>query len=72
MGGALAARVCQFAEKNKSFVVQGLCVIDVVEGSAMDALQCMTNVLRARPTAFTTKQKAIEWWFVYLFQYFEY
>jgi protein phosphatase methylesterase 1 len=64
MGGALAARVCQYAEQNKSFTVQGLCVIDVVEGSAMEALQCMTNVLRARPTAFTTKQKAIEWWCV--------
>uniref|UniRef100_A0A8B9JU20 Protein phosphatase methylesterase 1 n=1 Tax=Astyanax mexicanus TaxID=7994 RepID=A0A8B9JU20_ASTMX len=39
----------------------GLCVIDVVEGTAMDALNSMQNFLRSRPKTFKSVESAIEW-----------
>uniref|UniRef100_A0A8C4IKH9 Protein phosphatase methylesterase 1 n=1 Tax=Dicentrarchus labrax TaxID=13489 RepID=A0A8C4IKH9_DICLA len=39
----------------------GLCVIDVVEGTAMDALNSMQNFLRSRPKTFKSLENAIEW-----------
>uniref|UniRef100_A0A4W4EEY0 Protein phosphatase methylesterase 1 n=1 Tax=Electrophorus electricus TaxID=8005 RepID=A0A4W4EEY0_ELEEL len=39
----------------------GLCVIDVVEGTAMDALNSMQNFLRSRPKTFKSVENAIEW-----------
>uniref|UniRef100_A0A8C9U2C8 Protein phosphatase methylesterase 1 n=1 Tax=Scleropages formosus TaxID=113540 RepID=A0A8C9U2C8_SCLFO len=39
----------------------GLCVIDVVEGTAMDALNSMQNFLRSRPKTFRSLENAIEW-----------
>merc|ERR1712226_1560825 len=39
----------------------GTCVIDVVEGSAMDALSGMKNVLRSRPSSFSSAERAVEW-----------
>lgn len=40
----------------------GLGVIDVVEGTAMDALASMQSFLRSRPSSFGTISQAIEWW----------
>ena len=38
----------------------GLVVIDVVEGTAMDALASMQSFLRGRPQFFNSLQNAIE------------
>ncbi|CAN8006338.1 unnamed protein product [Ixodes hexagonus] len=39
----------------------GLIVIDVVEGTAMDALQSMQTFLRGRPSSFSSLEYAVEW-----------
>lgn len=39
----------------------GLIVIDVVEGTAMDALSSMQSFLRGRPHNFNSLQNAVEW-----------
>ncbi|KAK0630173.1 Alpha/Beta hydrolase protein [Bombardia bombarda] len=39
----------------------GYAVLDVVEGSAMDALQSMQTYLSTRPTGFATLRDAIDW-----------
>ncbi|KAG8526907.1 uncharacterized protein KY384_008336 [Bacidia gigantensis] len=39
----------------------GYAVLDVVEGSAIDALQSMQQYLLKRPNSFTSTQAAIEW-----------
>ena len=41
--------------------VLGYAVLDVVEGSAIDALQSMQSYLSTRPTSFPTIPLAIEW-----------
>ena len=41
--------------------VLGYAVLDVVEGSAMDALQSMQQYLSTRPKNFPSIQSAIEW-----------
>jgi hypothetical protein len=38
-----------------------LCVIDVVEGSAMDALHSMQTYLATRPRMFTSLEQGIQW-----------
>lgn len=58
MGGALAVHV---VAAHRIPVVAGLVVIDVVEGTAIDALQSMQNVLRCRPKTFQSLDTAIEW-----------
>ncbi|XP_032879095.1 protein phosphatase methylesterase 1 isoform X2 [Amblyraja radiata] len=58
MGGAIAVHC---AAKNLVPSLQGLCVIDVVEGTAMDALNSMQTFLRSRPKIFNSVESAIEW-----------
>ncbi|XP_078258274.1 protein phosphatase methylesterase 1 isoform X1 [Rhinoraja longicauda] len=58
MGGAIAVHS---AAKNLVPSLQGLCVIDVVEGTAMDALNSMQTFLRSRPKVFNSVESAIEW-----------
>ena len=41
--------------------VLGYCVLDVVEGSAIDALQSMQTDLSTRPLGFATLQAGIDW-----------
>ena len=59
MGGAVAVRAAA-----EGFVpsLAGLAVIDVVEGTAMDALASMQSFLRGRPKNFRSLEQAIEWW----------
>lgn len=57
MGGAIAVSA---SYKIQSLV--GLCVIDVVEGTALDALSSMQSILRGRPTHFKSIPHAIQWW----------
>uniref|UniRef100_A0A4W6FKM5 Protein phosphatase methylesterase 1 n=1 Tax=Lates calcarifer TaxID=8187 RepID=A0A4W6FKM5_LATCA len=58
MGGAIAVHT---ASANHLPSLLGLCVIDVVEGTAMDALNSMQNFLRSRPKTFKSLENAIEW-----------
>ncbi|XP_053615942.1 protein phosphatase methylesterase 1 [Plodia interpunctella] len=59
MGGAIAVRVAH--SPSLEHHVDGLAVIDVVEGTAMDALASMQSFLRGRPTHFKSIEHAIEW-----------
>ena len=69
MGGAIATKTCAYvlSQKEKFKVlysqIQGLICIDVVEGSAMDALPFMENVVHNRPPSFQSIDKAIEYMF---------
>ncbi|KAI0234779.1 Protein phosphatase methylesterase 1 [Lamellibrachia satsuma] len=58
MGGAIAVHV---ASKKLIPSLMGLAVIDVVEGTALDALSSMQSFLRGRPKVFKSVEAAIEW-----------
>ena len=58
MGGALAVHT-SLTEQVDGLI--GLVVVDVVEGTAMDALSSMQGFLRGRPKTFPTLEYAIEW-----------
>lgn len=60
LGGAIAVRTSLLTESFGS-ALAGLVVIDVVEGTALDALQSMQSFLRGRPKEFPCLEKAIEW-----------
>ena len=55
MGGAIAVRVAHDSQElppeqaERKLPIIGLAVIDVVEGSAMDALSSMQMLLKSRP-----------------------
>ncbi|XP_041982972.1 protein phosphatase methylesterase 1 [Aricia agestis] len=59
MGGAIAVRTAHSPLLEP--YIQGLAVIDVVEGTAMEALASMQSFLRSRPTHFKSIGHAIEW-----------
>ena len=67
MGGSIATKTCcsilKEEEKYKELYkkIQGLIVIDVVEGTAMDALPYMENIVNSRPERFNSIQKGIEY-----------
>lgn len=56
MGGAVAVRAAPLIPN-----LCGVGVIDVVEGSAMEALTSMQGFLRSRPTSFSSISQAVEW-----------
>lgn len=58
MGGAIAVHV---AAIDQLPTLAGLIVIDVVEGTAMEALASMQSFLRSRPKQFHSLEQAIEW-----------
>ena len=54
MGGSIATKAVDYIQKNHdgeefSSHVRGLFIIDVVEGSAMDALPFMESIVKSRP-----------------------
>ena len=67
MGGSIATKTCseilKEGEKYQELYkkMQGLIVIDVVEGTAMDALPFMENIVHNRPDKFNSIQKGIEY-----------
>ena len=65
MGGAVAVRAASLITN-----LAGVTVIDVVEGTAMDALASMQSFLRSRPKGFDSIPQAIEWWFVSILSQF--
>ena len=57
MGGSIATKTTakilkDYSTENWTRQIQGLFVIDVVEGSAMDALPFMENIVLSRPPEF--------------------
>ncbi|CAG2181969.1 unnamed protein product, partial [Oppiella nova] len=60
MGGAIAVHCCATLHELMPRIV-GLIVVDVVEGTALDALHSMQSFLRSRPSSFPTLENAIEW-----------
>jgi protein phosphatase methylesterase 1 len=58
MGGALAVHAALTGTIDGLI---GLVVVDVVEGTAMDALSSMQNFLRGRPKHFPSIENAVEW-----------
>ncbi|KAK6614326.1 protein phosphatase methylesterase 1 [Botrytis cinerea] len=59
LGGAVITDVAKGGKLGNS--VLGYAVLDVVEGSAMDALQSMQTYLSTRPLGFPSLQSGIEW-----------
>jgi protein phosphatase methylesterase 1 len=57
LGGAVSAHI----SANNLLPSLCLCVIDVVEGSAMDALQSMRTYLSTRPRTFGSLEQGIHW-----------
>lgn len=60
MGGAIATH----ATKKLGSAVVGLVVLDVVEGTAMEALPRMTNILNRRPSVFENPEEAVSWRYI--------
>lgn len=58
MGGAICVHV---ANMNIIGALIGVVVIDVVEGTALEALASMQSFLRSRPNTFKSIQHAVEW-----------
>ncbi|KAK3100220.1 hypothetical protein FSP39_016513 [Pinctada imbricata] len=58
MGGAIAVHT---AQRRLVPSLIGLVVIDVVEGTALEALSSMQSFLRGRPPVFKSLEHAIEW-----------
>lgn len=56
LGGAIAVRAAPLVTN-----IIGVIVIDVVEGTAIDALRSMQGFLRSRPSTFSSIAKAVEW-----------
>lgn len=56
LGGAVAVRAAPRVAN-----IAGVVVIDVVEGTAIDALRSMQGFLRSRPSRFSSIAKAVEW-----------
>lgn len=59
LGGAVVTTLAKGGQLGDK--VLGYAVLDVVEGSAIDALQSMQTYLSTRPTGFTTLQQGIDW-----------
>eukprot|EP01012_Entosiphon_sulcatum_P014958 TRINITY_DN19990_c0_g1_i1.p1 TRINITY_DN19990_c0_g1~~TRINITY_DN19990_c0_g1_i1.p1 ORF type:complete len:332 (+),score=30.86 TRINITY_DN19990_c0_g1_i1:31-996(+) len=57
LGGAIATWL---AASNK-LPVHGFVVVDVVEGSALESLKYMNQVLESRPSGFPSLSRAIDW-----------
>lgn len=60
MGGAVAIK-CATRSPEELPSLAGIVIIDVVEGTAKEALPLMMSVIRARPAKFKTLDAAIEW-----------
>ena len=58
MGGAVAAHLGANAYLPS---LTGLVVVDVVEGSALEALASMGRFIKSRPVTFPSLEEAIKW-----------
>ncbi|KAJ7183696.1 Alpha/Beta hydrolase protein [Mycena filopes] len=60
MGGSVVTRACPLLLEAR-YRVSGVAVLDVVEGSAVEALPHMHALLNARPDGFDSVESAVEW-----------
>ncbi|KAM0790177.1 hypothetical protein ACM66B_005496 [Microbotryomycetes sp. NB124-2] len=60
MGGAVVAEACPRVQAEVG-PVTGVVVVDVVEGTAMEALSGMMGVIESQPKSFTSVENAIQW-----------
>ncbi|KAG8922611.1 Protein with carboxyl methyl esterase activity, partial [Tulasnella sp. 408] len=60
MGGTVLVRACPILQDAK-YRVSGVIVLDVVEGSALEAMPLMHGLLASRPAGFDSLEEAIEW-----------
>ncbi|KAL4074924.1 Alpha/Beta hydrolase protein [Scleroderma yunnanense] len=60
MGGSVVVRACSKLLEWK-YMVSGVAVLDVVEGTAVEALPHMHALLNTRPEGFDSIEEAIEW-----------
>ncbi|GAA5881138.1 hypothetical protein JCM16303_004814 [Sporobolomyces ruberrimus] len=60
MGGAVVAEACNRIQDSVADVL-GVTVIDVVEGTALEALSSMSNLIASQPKVFESKEAAIGW-----------
>ncbi|KAJ3874369.1 Alpha/Beta hydrolase protein [Lentinula edodes] len=60
MGGSIVTRACAILLDRK-YRIGGVAVLDVVEGSAIEALPHMNSLLNARPDGFDSVEEAVEW-----------
>lgn len=59
LGGAVVTEVARTGNLGNALL--GYAVLDVVEGSAIDALQSMRSYLTTRPAGFATLEAGIDW-----------
>ncbi|GAA5937547.1 phosphoprotein phosphatase methylesterase 1 [Sporobolomyces koalae] len=60
MGGAVVAEACNRIQSSVADVL-GVTVIDVVEGTALEALSSMSTLIAAQPKVFDSREAAIGW-----------
>ncbi|KAF7773162.1 hypothetical protein Agabi119p4_5329 [Agaricus bisporus var. burnettii] len=60
MGGSVTVQSCPRLLE-RGYKITGVAVLDVVEGSAIEALPHMHSLLNARPEGFDSMEEAIEW-----------
>ncbi|GAA6015261.1 hypothetical protein JCM11491_000990 [Sporobolomyces phaffii] len=60
MGGAVVAEACNRIQDSVADVL-GVTVIDVVEGTALEALSSMSALISAQPKIFDSREAAIGW-----------
>ncbi|KIY48601.1 protein phosphatase methylesterase [Fistulina hepatica ATCC 64428] len=60
MGGSVVVRASSRLLERKYNLV-GVAILDIVEGSALEALPHMNSLLNARPEGFDSVEEAIEW-----------
>lgn len=61
LGGAVVTHFASNCPQDLRSKLLGYAVLDVVEGSALDALKSMNAYLASRPAVFSTLEQAISW-----------
>lgn len=67
LGGSVVSSACSLphvsmlAGGRGAAAVTGVVVLDVVEGSALDALAAMNNIINSIPTQFDSREDAVDW-----------
>lgn len=61
LGGAVVTTIASAHSKTFGSSLIGYCVIDVVEGSAIEALGHMKTYLSSRPSIFSSVEEAVAW-----------
>lgn len=66
LGGSIACRIVDsLTNKEKLEKIVGCIVIDVVEGTAIEALPFMNQIISDRPNHFDSLESAIKWTYAF-------